>query len=81
MSDFSVKLSPKCFAPTTYDKLIHSIVEMSIYNHRLFNRYRLKVFSFAVLGDDNPNWKPASYGYSQWGFTTHLQFPSVKLLD
>lgn len=54
---------------------------MYIYNHRLFNRYRLKVFSFAVLGDDNPNWKPASYGYSQWGFTTHLQFPSVKLLD
>ncbi|GCL39342.1 hypothetical protein SR1949_44680 [Sphaerospermopsis reniformis] len=81
MSDFSVKLSPISFAPTTYDKLIHSIVEMSIYNHCLFNRYRLKVFSFAVLGDDNPNWKPTSYGYSQWGFTTHLQFPSVKLLD
>ncbi|MBE9054897.1 transposase [Sphaerospermopsis sp. LEGE 08334] len=54
---------------------------MYIYNHRLFDRYRLKVFSFAVLGDDNPNWKPTSYGYSQWGFTTNLQFPSVKLLD
>ncbi|HLP91072.1 MAG TPA: transposase [Nostocaceae cyanobacterium] len=54
---------------------------MYIYNHRLFDRYWLKVFSFAVLGDDNPNWRPTSYGYSQWGFETHLKFPSVKLLD
>ncbi|HLO86038.1 MAG TPA: hypothetical protein VK203_13670 [Nostocaceae cyanobacterium] len=54
---------------------------MYIYNHRLFDRYRLKVFSFAVLGDDNPNWRPTSYSYSQWGFETHLNFPSVKLLD
>jgi hypothetical protein len=30
MSDFSVKLSPISFAPTTYDKLIHSILERSI---------------------------------------------------
>ncbi|MEA5619015.1 transposase [Cronbergia sp. UHCC 0137] len=54
---------------------------MYIYNHRLFDRYCLKVFSFAVLGDDNPNWRPTSYSYSAWGFESHLHFPSIKLLD
>lgn len=54
---------------------------MYIYNHRLFDRYRQKVFSLAVLGDDRPDWRPREYGYSGFGFETRLQFPSVKLLD
>lgn len=36
---------------------------MYVYNHRLFDRYRQKVFSFAVLGDENSNWRPTSYSY------------------
>ncbi len=41
---------------------------MYVYNHRLFDRYRQKVFSFAVLGDENTNWRPTGYSYSRWGF-------------
>ncbi len=54
---------------------------MYIYNHRLFDRYRQKVFSFAILGDENRNWRPTGYSYSRWGFESNLQFPVVKLLD
>jgi hypothetical protein len=51
------------------------------YNHRLFDRYRQKVFSFAVLGDENNNWRPTGYSYHRWGFHSSLQFPIIKLLD
>ncbi|WP_236739124.1 transposase [[Phormidium ambiguum] IAM M-71] len=54
---------------------------MYVYNHRLFDRYRQKVFSFAVLGDENSNWRPTSYSYHRWGFHSSLQFPIIKLLD
>ena len=54
---------------------------MYVYNHRLFDRYRQKVFSFAVLGDENSNWRPTAYSYHRWGFHTSLQFPIIKLLD
>ena len=54
---------------------------MYIYNNRLFDRYDKEVISLAVLGDDDPNWRPDAYGYSRWGFRRHLQFPVVKLLD
>ncbi|OKH33959.1 transposase [[Phormidium ambiguum] IAM M-71] len=54
---------------------------MYVYNHRLFDRYRQKVFSFAVLGDENSNWRPTGYSYHRWGFHTSLQFPIIKLLD
>jgi len=54
---------------------------MYVYNHRLFDRYRQKVFSFAVLGDENSNWRPTGYSYYRWGFHTNLQFPIIKLLD
>ncbi|MFB2893416.1 transposase [Aerosakkonemataceae cyanobacterium BLCC-F50] len=54
---------------------------MYVYNHRLFDRYRQKVFSFAVLGDENSNWRPTGYSYYRWGFHSNLQFPVVKLLD
>jgi hypothetical protein len=54
---------------------------MYIYNHRLFDKYNLEVISLAVLGDEQPAWRPTSYGYARWGFESNLQFPMVKLLD
>ena len=36
---------------------------------------------FAVFGDDNPNWRPQSYGYELWGTEAGFRFPMVKLLD
>ncbi len=37
--------------------------------------------SFAVLGDDNPDWRPNSFGYRRWGVEVGFRFPMVKLLD
>ena len=37
--------------------------------------------SFAVLGDDNPRWRPQSFGYRRWGMEVGFRFPIVKLLD
>ena len=54
---------------------------MYTYNYRLFDRYNQEVVSLAVLGDDNPGWRPDSFGYARWGFRSEVRFPVVKLLD
>ena len=54
---------------------------MYTYNYRLFDRYNREVVSLAVLGDDDPRWRPDRFGYTRWGFRTGIRFPVVKLLD
>jgi hypothetical protein len=54
---------------------------MYIYNHRLFDKYGKEVISLAVLGDDDPKWRPTRFGYSRWGFSSDTKYPTVKLLD
>ncbi len=54
---------------------------MFVYHYRIFDRYRLQVVSLAVLGDDNPQWRPNTYGYERWGSRIQLNFPAVKLWD
>jgi hypothetical protein len=71
--------------------LVHVEVQMSadgkfpwrmyVYNYRLFDKYNREVASFAVLGDDTPDWRPHSFGYKRWGVEVGFRFPSVKLLD
>jgi hypothetical protein len=71
--------------------LVHVEVQMSddgkftwrmyVYNYRLFDKYNKEVASFAVLGDDNPRWRPHSFGYRRWGVEVGFRFPIVKLLD
>jgi hypothetical protein len=39
------------------------------------------VVSLAVLGDDNPRWRPKCFGYSLWDAPISLQFAVIKLLD
>ena len=57
-------------------------VRMFIYHYRLFDKYnRREVVSFAVLGDDNPAWRPQTFGYERWGMEVGFRFPVVKLLD
>lgn len=51
------------------------------YHARLFDRDKLPVVSLAVLGDDDPGWRPDSFGYALWGCTLALRFPTVKLLS
>ena len=54
---------------------------MYVYNYRLFDRYRRRVASLAVLGDEWVAWRPDQFGYALWGCKVGLTFPVVKLLD
>jgi len=40
---------------------------MYVYNYRLFDRYRRRVASLAVLGDEREGWRPNRFGYELWG--------------
>ena len=52
-----------------------------VYNYRIYDRYRRKVASFIVLGDESPTWRPSEFGYELLGTTINIRFPIVKLLD
>jgi hypothetical protein len=54
---------------------------MYVYNYRLFDRYRRKIASLAVLADEEPSWRPCAFDYALWGCQVSLRFPAVKLLD
>jgi hypothetical protein len=54
---------------------------MYVYNYRLYDRFRRRVVSLAVLGDERVNWRPDRFGYALWGCEVGLRFPIVKLLD
>ncbi len=54
---------------------------MYTYHYRIFDRYSQQVVSLAILGDENPTWRPQEYGYELWGCQVSLQFPIIKLLD
>jgi hypothetical protein len=52
-----------------------------VYHYRLLDRYNREVVSLAVLGDDQPNWRPSRYRHELCGCELALRFPIVKLLD
>ena len=54
---------------------------MFVYHYRIFNRYKRKLCSLAILADDRPSWRPKRYAHSVWGCRVTFTFPSVKLLD
>ncbi|KYC36707.1 hypothetical protein WA1_44310 [Scytonema hofmannii PCC 7110] len=54
---------------------------MYVYSSRIYSKYKKKVVSIAVLGDDNPNWKPSQFGYSLFGYRLNVEYPVIKLLD
>ena len=54
---------------------------MFVYHYRLYDRHRRPVVSLAVLGDEQPTWRPHRFSYSLCGCTVGLEFPVVKLLD
>jgi len=39
------------------------------------------VISIAILGDDNPDWRPDKYEYSVAGYGTSLTFGIIKIID
>jgi hypothetical protein len=54
---------------------------MYTYSYRIFDRYNRDVVSLAILGDEQPSWRPQAYHYMLWGCRVGIEFPIVKLLD
>ena len=54
---------------------------MFVYNYRIFDLYDHEVVSLAVLADNDPNWRPHSFSYGDFGSLTSLEFPVVKIFD
>ncbi len=54
---------------------------MFVYHYRLFDRYKRRIVSLAVLGDESATWRPEAFGYGLWGCELRFRFPIVKLLD
>ena len=58
---------------------------MYVYNYRVFDVYRRRlkkapeVVSFAILTDDDPDWKPSEYHYGRWQAEMGIRFRVVKL--
>ena len=54
---------------------------MYVYNYRIYDRYRRRVASLAVLGDEQADWRPSEFSYDLWGCRAGLRFRTAKLLD
>jgi len=54
---------------------------MYTYNYRLFDRYKRRIASLAVLTDTNRSWRPHQFAYDLFGCRVSLDFPTIKLLD
>ncbi len=54
---------------------------MFVYNYRIYDRYRKPVISLAVMGDEEPAWRPDQFGYGLFGCTMGFQYPLVKLVN
>ncbi|MEL7143897.1 MAG: cytosolic protein [Cyanobacteria bacterium J06643_4] len=54
---------------------------MYTYNYRLRDRFKRPVASFALLSDDDPQWRPAQFRTNLWDCTLDFRFRSAKLLD
>ena len=51
------------------------------YNYRIYDRYQRSVASLAILADEDPEWRPGSFGYGLFGCQVEMSFPTVKLLE
>jgi hypothetical protein len=51
------------------------------YNSAARKLYNQAVVSLAVLCDDDPDWRPNSFGYGHWGSRMELTFRVAKLLE
>jgi hypothetical protein len=52
-----------------------------VYNYRIFDRYNKAVASWAVLADDDPEWRPMDFYSRLFDCEAGIRFPAVKLLD
>ncbi len=54
---------------------------MFVYFYRIRDRYNRRVVSLAVLGDDNPEWRPKAFEEDMFGCKVEFTYPMVKLND
>jgi hypothetical protein len=54
---------------------------MFVYYYRIYDRYRTKIASVAILGDENPSWRPSRFNSELWNCRLSLDFPVIKLTD
>nr|MDQ2732426.1 hypothetical protein [Armatimonadota bacterium] len=54
---------------------------MFVYAYRIYDRYGHPIASLAVLGDNDPNWRPEGYGYNVFGTGMQHQYRVAKLTD
>ncbi|MBF0180750.1 MAG: hypothetical protein HQM03_12075 [Magnetococcales bacterium] len=49
--------------------------------HRAYDLHRKPVIGLAILADEEPGWRPSTFGYERWGSGMHYRFHAIKLLD
>ena len=54
---------------------------MYVYHYRIYDRYKRRVASIAVLGDERSSWRPNQFESELWGCEMFFRFPVVKLID
>ena len=59
----------------------HFSKRMFVYHYQLFDRYQQPIASLALLTDDQPRWRPDSFGYRALGCNIALTYPVAKLTD
>ncbi|CAK8719748.1 hypothetical protein KKHLCK_08930 [Candidatus Electrothrix laxa] len=54
---------------------------MYVYNYRIFDKYRRKVVSIALLIDSRPSFRPDCFRTELFGCEVRFTYPVIKLLD
>ncbi len=54
---------------------------MFVYYYRIYDRYRAKIASLGILGDENPGWRPVQFNRELWHCQLSFHFPMIKLAD
>jgi len=54
---------------------------MFVYHYRIYDRYKRRVASIAILGDERRSWRPNQFELELWGCEVVFKFPVVKLID
>jgi hypothetical protein len=54
---------------------------LHVYNYRCEDVHSHPVLTLVVLGDEDPDWRPAEYVFEEEGCERILRWPLVKLLD
>ena len=62
-------------------EVVEFALRMYTYNYRIYDKYQKFVVSLAILGDENPNWRPSQFNRQLFGCGISFRFPVVKLLD